>query len=291
MLSIRSYPEILIVVYAAIGRSPYCSTLQAFRGAQTSFRYRRLEASYLSSDSLFRLSESDSVGFHRWTTPEGNYWIPGGSDRVLPILVAQQNSDIYGTGRYGVQRGDIVLDCGAHVGVFTRKALNLGASQVLAIEPASNNVECLSRNFKLEISQGSVSVCPKGVWDRETVLELQTSEANSASDSFVMKSSPSVGQTYEVRVTTVDKLVAEMGLTRVDFIKMDVKGSAERALEGAKDTLKRYKPRLAISTEETADDPERIISLCRRLQPGYTVECGYCAIGNGLVQPAVLFLH
>jgi FkbM family methyltransferase len=36
-----------------------------------------------------------------------------------------------------------------------------------------------------------------------------------------------------IPVTTIDTLVSELNLPRVDFIKMDVKGSTERAIRGA----------------------------------------------------------
>ena len=46
---------------------------------------------------------------------------------MLPILLAQQDRDIYGHDGLGVRQGDIVFDCGAHIGVYTRKALSAGA--------------------------------------------------------------------------------------------------------------------------------------------------------------------
>ena len=85
------------------------------------------------------------------------------SGSALNYDLAEQKRNIYGT---GIRRGDIVLDAGANVGVFTRKALWAGASKVIAIEPAPENLECLRRNFAAEIADGRVVVYPKGVWDK-----------------------------------------------------------------------------------------------------------------------------
>ena len=59
-----------------------------------------------------------------------------------------------------------MLDGGANVGVYTRKALDAGAKQVVAIEPGPENIACLRKTFGQEISEGRVIVYPKGVWTR-----------------------------------------------------------------------------------------------------------------------------
>lgn len=89
------------------------------------------------------LLKEDSSGYHQWATPQGNYWVPELTDDALWILLGQQQRDIYDEGEAAVKPGDVVLDCGAHIGVFTRTALKRGASIVVAIEPAPENLECL----------------------------------------------------------------------------------------------------------------------------------------------------
>ena len=87
----------------------------------------------------------------------------------------------------GVRKGDIVLDCGANLGTFTRTALDRGAKTVVAIEPAPENLECIRRSFKDEIASGRVILYPKGVWDKDDVLTLHIHHDNSAADSFLIK--------------------------------------------------------------------------------------------------------
>ena len=52
--------------------------------------------------------------------------------------------------RYGIDiiPGDIVLDCGANVGIFTKYALNKGAKYVYSFECDPSNYECLILNIQ-----------------------------------------------------------------------------------------------------------------------------------------------
>src|SRR2546423_3105407 len=141
----------------------------------------------------------------------GAYWTVK-NDRFLRFTLAEEDLEIYGDDRSGVKSGDIVLDCGANVGVFTRNALKQGAKLVVAIEPAPATVECLRRNFEREIAGGRVIICPKGVWDHDDTLELAVgSDGNTTGDSFVLGRNQK--NMVKVPLTTIDHLVAELHLS------------------------------------------------------------------------------
>jgi len=95
----------------------------------------------------------------------------------------------------------------------------------------------------------------------------------------------------KIALTTIDQLVSELKLPKVDMIKMDIKGATERALTGGKHTLARNKPRIAISTEETEDNPKDVASFIDRMGLGYRVECGTCSMDSMRVHPDVLLFH
>jgi len=70
---------------------------------------------------------------------------------------------------------------------------------------------------------------------------------------------------------------------------MDIEGAEPRALTGARETLAKYHPRLAISAYHTPADPERIPILVHEAWPGYRMECGPCAeTPDWRVRPDVL---
>jgi hypothetical protein len=65
---------------------------------------------------------------------------------------------------YVVQNGDIVVDCGAHVGMFTIKAAKK-ASLVISIEPAKENLSCFLENVRRHRLKNVIVVC-KALSDR-----------------------------------------------------------------------------------------------------------------------------
>lgn len=225
-----------------------------------------------------------SAGMEQWQTPRGVFWIPAASLGALTWDLAEQNRDIYGRGPELVRQGDVVLDCGANVGLFTRKALAAGASLVVAIEPGPENLQCLRRNFAREIDAGTVKVFPKGVWSSDMELSLNVDPGNSAADSFVVALSGS--KTLKIPVTTIDKLVRELNLERVDFIKMDIEGSERQALQGARQTIATHRPRMALSAYHLAGDPEAIPAIVRSIRGDYRVQC-HCHEAEDRVGPEV----
>ncbi len=269
------------------GRGSVCPLIEAIKSKdnldrQIAYKDRILNASTKLQD--------DPQGFHYWQTPAGAFWIPQGSDYVLPYNLAEQARKIYGQGANGPHSGDIVLDCGANVGVTVREELNAGASKVIAIEPGPENLECLRRNFPKEIADGRVIVYPKGVWDKDEVLMFRVDPSNSAADSFVLQREGAVNM-GKVPVTTIDHIVQELNLPRVDYIKMDIEGSEPRALEGARATLAKFKPRISVASYHEPDHPQRIPQIIRVARPDYRMECGPCAEANGGVRPDVLYFR
>lgn len=77
------------------------------------------------------------------------------------------------------------------------------------------------------------------------------------------------GATGRCETVTIDSFVAQAGLDRVDFIKMDIEGIEEAALLGAADTIRRWKPKLAISAYHRPEDLVNLPARILHLHPDY----------------------
>ncbi len=163
-------PSTRLFCLYALGRSSHCSMQQAMHSFNTIARRAEIMKEL---DRGKKLIEKDPAGFNLWETSLGRFWVPARNDETLIFNLAEQATKVYGEGRDGVQPRDVVLDCGANVGVFTREALADGARLVVAIEPAPENIECLRRNFADEIGKGRVIVVPEGVWNKDDILPLR----------------------------------------------------------------------------------------------------------------------
>lgn len=222
-------------------------------------------------------------------TPAGTWWAPVTNASGLQFGIAEHGREPYGL----PSPGDVVLDVGANVGLFTKAALESGASLVVAIEPVPANVESLRRNFAAQIAEGRVIVHPEGAWDRSDVLEMYLYD-ESQLDSFTMGDRPESGgrrpETVLLPVATIDSIVERLNLPRVDFVKMDIEGAEARALAGAASTLRRFEPRMAIATENLPDDPTTIPRVVAQIEPSYSSSPGACILlENGSVAPEVYF--
>ncbi len=296
---LRFVPSVRLSLLYAAGRSPVCPYELAI-DSENMLRDHIEKKRELMKQS--RLVEQDELGYSLWETPRGTFWAPSSDkdDTLASILIEMQNQ-IYGGKQHGPRAGDIVVDCGAHVGVFSKAAIAAGAKHVIAVEPSPVNLVALERNLAEEIEQGLITVVRKGVWHEESTLPFYIDPGNSAGSAVLLGRGHDHGDghmdegegdaqehTVEVPLTTIDNLVAELGLERVDFIKFDIEGSERHALKGARKTLADFKPRIGSAAYHLTDDQTKIPEAVMAANPSYELECGPCGEREGWVIPHTL---
>jgi len=183
-----------------------------------------------------------------------------------------------------VRPGDVVYDVGANIGLHVRFVVGcLHARQVVAFEPASDNVELLKRNLELGQMSDQVRILPIALADVDGEQEFQLDDVSSASG---VLNSVSVGNASEsrnqygfppltttVEVAALDSLLQRERLPAPDVIKIDIEGAEGLMLRGARKTLERFGPRLAIELHGFSQARE-VLSLLSEI--GYT-SFGYVA--------------
>jgi FkbM family methyltransferase len=155
-----------------------------------------------------------------------------------------------------LSNGAVFLDVGAHIGYDTIKAaVRVGETgRVVAFEPNPNTLAQLRAN--IAASRASIVIVePIACTDREQMLTLydSTSEGNSAASSLSLANADEHSEgalpSYRVRGRRIDDVVGELGLKRVDVVKIDVEGAEYSVLRGARETLTRFHPKIVLEME------------------------------------------
>lgn len=130
--------------------------------------------------------------------------------------------------------------------------------KVYAFEPDPGNFEkCISQ--KSELADTVIELFPCGTWSESKTLHFSATangKAHICEDGEV-----------SVEVMPIDEAVA--GKDRITFIKMDVEGSELESLKGAKNTILKDKPKLAICIYHKPEDLVEIPMYIRELVPEY----------------------
>ena len=143
----------------------------------------------------------------------------------------------------------VVIDVGANVGLYTLVAASAGAS-VVAFEPNPPTRRRLERNLALNAAGGRVSVDARALSDVEGVGTLfddphaDTNAYNFGLASFSDANVGGAGKAKAVQSTTLDRVVLERGIQKIDWIKMDIQGAELLALRGARTALERFRPKV-----------------------------------------------
>ncbi|QTL03856.1 FkbM family methyltransferase [Aquabacter sp. L1I39] len=140
-----------------------------------------------------------------------------------------------------LREGDTVLDVGANIGC-TALLFSETAGAVHAFEPSPTTWSYLSRNTA-QASHANVEAHNFGLGAEagETTL---TFSPNNRSGGFVSdQTKAAAGHTTEtIRIRTLDEVVPELGIGRVDLIKIDVEGFEGHVLRGAGQVLANHSP-------------------------------------------------
>ena len=157
------------------------------------------------------------------------------------------------------------MDVGGNIGLFARLATELSPKgTIYAFEPVPHTYALLKRNVPQAIS------VMKGLGTKTEKKAIFTSDIST--DSSVMADSPHVGtknsdyaNVEEVAIISLDEFMEENRIPRVDFIKIDTEGYERFVLEGARNTIKKFKPVVVMSAYHNPDDktilPQIMISI------------------------------
>ena len=181
-----------------------------------------------------------------------------------------------------VTPGDVVVDIGANIGLFTLYAVGLGASLVHAIEAEKTCVQCIRKNIYLYGAVDKVVVYEMAAWHEKSTVTLNNTTCRNVGSSWVNDlldrhddflvcairgkiSAKRDYDMYDVEADTVDNVVAG----KIDFVKVDTEGSESEILIGMRNILSMYKPKLAIAAYHRKSHTDELFDIVTKANNSY----------------------
>jgi FkbM family methyltransferase len=176
-----------------------------------------------------------------------------------------------------VEKGDFVLDLGACWGdtalYFTQKAGETG--KVFSFEFISENLEVFNLNTNLNPKLlKQIELIRQPVSEKSDQIIYYSDNGPSAR----IEKEPFTGYRGQAATISIDDFINRNHITKVDFIKMDIEGSEPLALKGAIETIKRFKPKLAIAIYHSMEDFINIPAWISSLNLGYRLYLSHFTI-------------
>ncbi|OWV92192.1 SAM-dependent methyltransferase [Rhizobium sp. R635] len=180
-----------------------------------------------------------------------------------------------------VRDGNIVLDIGANVGSHTLPLAELvgGTGKVISFEPTAHAFGKQKTNISLNptlaqridahqmmLMASASETMPEAVyssWPLEVAEDLHSEHHGR------------LMSTQGARLNTLDETLRELGVDKVDFVKLDVDGNELDVLLGARATLEEFKPRimLELAPYVYGENPTNFDQLLKLLwESGYEIE-------------------
>jgi len=159
----------------------------------------------------------------------------GSDDPIVALMGEIFHHNVYcGNGFYAPMPGDIVVDCGANIGVFMLYLISLERNvRVFCFEPSARTRKRLRQNVRANGLTNNVFIEPYALYSAEVVMNLKPT-GSSGDKSFFHRNNILADQPEEkVRCIGLPAALERCGVDRLDLLKLDVEGAELEILEGA----------------------------------------------------------
>ena len=188
----------------------------------------------------------------------------------MPILLEIWYDNAYRIGEfYQPQPGDLVLDVGAHIGLFTlRMVAHEPKCRVIAVEPSRENFTCLQANIAMLGEGAEVRLMNIGIGETFGKIKMREIPTNRSFDARTMPAE--LGDGAAVDVVPLADLAERAGSGPVALLKMDIEGGEYGAFSTADSKLFPRFERIAMEYHDNYV-PGTLAMLQERLSPTHDV--------------------
>lgn len=204
-------------------------------------------------------------------------------DIILPAIYGDLSciwEGPYEVNPVSLEVDDIVIDCGSNMGLFSIIAANKCAKTYAfeCVPYAYNYINQISKKYD------NIELVKKAVGSYIGEVKFSMDEDLNCNNRIVWEDNETGHNPVKfgdpknfklVDMITIDEFVKVYNLNHVDFIKADIEGAEREMLRGAKETLKKYSPKLSICEYHMPDDPEVLEKIILDANPNYVISHKY----------------
>lgn len=214
------------------------------------------------SNRLFNLFDLEHIGY--------NIKVYSSKLIIFVELILNQYGYEKGNVKFEITPGDYIIDGGACSGdtalYFAHKTGENG--KVFSFEFLPDNLELFHKNLNLNPQlKERIQLVPNALWEDSTSNLFVFGDGTGTWCSQVEFN----GYSMRVPTKSIDDFVKEENIEKVDFIKLDIEGSELSCLHGARETIQKFKPKLAICVYHKDIDFTTIPQYIKKIVPEYNL--------------------
>jgi len=163
--------------------------------------------------------------------------------RLFPSDYESSNFDFY---KKHVKSGDIILDIGAHIGLYAVFFAKHCKGKVYSFEPTLSTLKWLRKTVEINKCNDTVNIVPFAISGKKGKDRFYLRDANEISFAnslinFGDKKVDKIDGSYEVDLISIDEFVSEHGI-KPNILKIDAEGVELELLKGAANTFLNFRP-------------------------------------------------
>lgn len=177
-----------------------------------------------------------------------------------------------------VRDGDLVLDIGGNIGYYSIALAKMKHCTIHAFEPVASTYKQFIANAYYNGVQDRVRINNFGLFDKSGELTFYVYKQDFGNASAAIMHEEKENEKIICKVERLDWYVKEQGLTRIDFIKLDVEGAEIFALRGGLESIEKFKPILFVEmlrkwAAKYGYHPNEIIAMLEQIGYGCYYTC------------------
>lgn len=154
-----------------------------------------------------------------------------------------------------IESGEIILDIGTAEGLFPLTVIDK-CTKVIIVEPNKIFIKSLKKSFSNYLDK--VEILNYAVGNQSGVI-------NFSEDS--LEGQVTADCNNQIQIEKIDNLIPQD--QKISYLKADIEGFELEMLKGAAETIKRNKPKIAITTYHKENDYKEMILLIKSFVPEY----------------------